>query len=102
MGANPFMARTEAELLACGLRRQPEKRRSGALGGGKDQTGNDDDDGHRDGDPRGVSVAHGVVLYTKLKRSVCTRSPGTPRRARACSMASCIELGPQMKYCIRW
>jgi len=28
LGANPFIARTEAELLACGLRRQPEKRRS--------------------------------------------------------------------------
>jgi DNA-binding CsgD family transcriptional regulator len=28
MGANPFIGRTEAELLACGLRSQPQKRRS--------------------------------------------------------------------------
>jgi D-isomer specific 2-hydroxyacid dehydrogenase-like protein/dehydratase family protein len=66
---------------------------SSALGGREHQAGDDDQDRHQPHQPGHLDVSH----QTMSKRSVCTRSAGTPSSISAASAASIIGSGPQMK-----
>jgi hypothetical protein len=67
------------------------------LGGCEYEAGDDQQDGGDPDEPGHLNVPHGMASYTMLKRSVCTRSPGTPSSSTAFCAASIIGSGPQMK-----
>jgi hypothetical protein len=75
---------------------QREQRRL-ALRGGEDHTSHDEQARNQPNQPNHLDVSHGEPPQTMSKRSVWTRSAGTPSSTSAVSAASIIGPGPQMK-----
>jgi hypothetical protein len=69
-----------------------------ALGSGEHQAGHDEQAGNQPHQSGHLNMSHRTLLaQTMSKRSVCTRSAGTPNSISAASAASIIGPGPQMK-----
>mgnify|MGYP001821677608 FL=1 len=73
-----------------------------ALDGSEDQSGDDQESGDADDHPADECMSHVSDLsQTQPNRSVWMRLSGTSSSSSACSMASIIGSGPQMKNCHR-